>query len=169
MAINVSTTNQRGFVFLEILMAVALISIVFIMLLGIGFSTITLATSLQQTTLADSLIKEELEAIRSFREGTTWATDGLQTVATGSVSPYYLSLDTSVTPPKWQLNSGTQTVGAFTRKIIFDTVSRDPSTQNIESIYNASHDDPDTRKITVIVTAGSKTWQVVSYLTNWNQ
>lgn len=161
--------GNKGFVFLEILIAVALISLVFMLLLGIGFSSVSLATSIQKAALADSLIKEELEAVRSFREGTVWATDGLGTMTVGSANPYYLSLDATVNPPKWKLNSGTETVGEFTRSLVFDNVSRDPLTQNIETIYNASNNDSDTRKITVTVTLGAKTYQVISYLTNWNQ
>lgn len=161
--------KENGFIFLEILIAAGLISIVFILLLGIGFSTVNLAGSIQKTTEVDSLIKEEFEAVRSFREGTTWNTNGLGMVTTGSANPYYTALDTTVTPPKWKLNSGTETLGVFTRKVIFDKVSRDLTTKNIENPYNAAHDDPDTRKITVIVTFGAKTYQVVSYLTNWNK
>lgn len=161
--------KQHGFIFLEILIAITLISIVFITLLGIGFSSVSLATNIQKATQADALIKEELEAVRSFRDGTIWATDGLGTFATGSASPYYLVLDTTPNPLKWKLNSGTETVGEFTRKLVFDKVSRDPSTQNIEAVYNPTNNDPDTRKVTVTVALGAKTYQVISYLTNWNK
>lgn len=162
-------TKSAGFIFLEIIIAVALISIVFITLLGIGGIALSLATSVQKTTEADALIKEELEAIRSFREGSVWATDGLGLLSTGVINPYYVVQDTSVTPPKWKFNAGTETIGAFTRKVVFDKVSRDPGANNIEEVYNSAHDDPDTRKVTVTVTLGTKTYQVVSYLTNWNQ
>ena len=160
---------QKGIIFLEILIAIALVSIVFVMLMGIGFSTLTLTTTLQKTAEADSLIREELEAARSFREGTIWATNGLATLNTGSANPYRAILDTSVNPPKWTFVAGAETVGEYTRSIVFDRVSRNPSTFNIETIYNANNDDVNTRKITVTVTRGNKTYQVVSYLTNWNQ
>lgn len=166
---TIQHTKNSGFIFLEIIIAVALISIVFITLLGIGGIALNLATSVQKTAEADSLIKEELEAIRSFREGSAWATDGLAILATGSANPYYAAQDTTVNPPKWKFNTGTETVGSFTRKVVFDKVSRDTSTSNIEAVYNSAHDDPDTRKVTVTVTLGTKTYQVISYLTNWNQ
>lgn len=166
--LNLTIRNsESGFIFLEILIAVALVSLVFVMLLGIGFSSVNISTAIRKTSQADALIREELEAVRSLRDGTTWATNGLGVLATGSANPYYVSLDSSVNPPKWKLNAGTETVGEFARKVVFDKVSRDPAAQNIESTYNASHEDVNSRKVTVIVTRGSKTYQVVTYLTNW--
>jgi type II secretory pathway pseudopilin PulG len=159
--------KEKGFIFLEILIAVALVSIVFIALLSIGVSSITLSRSIEKTTQIDALLKEGMEAVRSFRDGTTWATSGLAALATGSANPYYATLDNS-TPPKWILQSGTQTLGEFTRSIVIDKVSRQVGTNNIETVYNAANDDPDTRKITVTVTYASTNYQIVSYLTNWN-
>ncbi|MDO8529900.1 MAG: type II secretion system protein [bacterium] len=158
--------KENGFIFLEILIAVALVGIVFLTLLSIGVQSMAASRSIKKAAEVDSLIKEELEAVRSFRDGTQWATNGLGVVATGSTNPRYTALDSS-TPPKWILQSGTETVGAFTRNVVFDKVSRNPSTQNIESTYNAANDDPDTRKATVTVTYGGKTYQVITYLTNW--
>ena len=161
--------HSKGFIFLEILVAVALISIVFMVLLGMSFSALNISHSIQQKTKIDSLIKEELEATRSFRDGSTWAANGLGPVNFGAGNPYYLILDNSQNPPKWKLQSGTETVGIFTRNVVFDKVSRDPANNNIESAYNSAHDDPDTRKVTVSVVWSGKTSQVVTYLTNWQK
>ncbi len=160
-----------GFIFLEILIAVALIGIVFITLLVVGFSAVNLSTSVQQQTQADSLTKEEFESIRSFRDGTktTWGTTGLGSVSFGSANPYYTFLDASTNPAKWTLHAGTETTGIFTRKVVFDKVSRDPATQNIETVYNAAHNDADTVKATITVTWPTKTSQVVAYFTNWQK
>ena len=127
--------------------------------------------SIQKTTQIDSLIKEEIEAVRSFRDGTVWATSGLGSFGSnyGSGYPRYFTLDNSVTPPKWKINSGTETINGFTRSVVFDKVSRDLSRKYIESTYNAAHDDPDTIKITVNIIFNSKTYKVVTYLTNWQQ
>ena len=158
--------KNKGFIFLEILICVSLVGIVFLMLLSIGVQSMVASRSIKKAAEVDSLIKEELEAVRSFRDGTQWATNGLGVVATGSANPRYAALDT-LNPPKWILQSGTETVGAFTRNMVFDKVSRNPTTQNIESTYNAANDDPDTRKVTVTVTYEGKTYQVITYLTNW--
>ena len=166
MAVNTKSKNS-GFIFLEILIAIALISIVFIFLLSIGVNAIKISFSLENSSKVDSLIKESIEGARSFRDATSWATNGLGAVNTGSSNSYYFSLDSSANPVRLKLNSGQEIVGQFTRKIIFDKVSRDPSTGSIESSYNASNDDPNTRKITAVVISNNATFQTVAYLTNW--
>ena len=155
--------NSFGFLMIEIIIAIALISIVFITLLGIGVLTLNVSGSIQKETQADFLTKEEFEALRNFRDGTVWATDGLGAVNTGAANPYYLTNNLG----HWALVSGTETSGIFTRKIIFDKVSRDSVTHDIENAYNPTNDDSDTRKVTVIVMWLDKMSQVVSYLTNW--
>lgn len=159
--------EEKGFIFLEVLIATALIGIVFITLLGIGIFALNISFSLQKSAEIDALMKESLEATRSFRDGTTWSTNGLGTILIGSGNTYYFVLDNTPNPPKWSLTSGTETIGVFTRKIFFDKVSRNPSTKDIESTYNSVNDDPNTRKVTVSITFDSKTSQVITYLTNW--
>lgn len=154
--------DSPGFIFLEILIAIALISIVFVTLLGVGFLVMNVSSSVQKETQADSLIKEEFEALRNFRDKTQWNTNGLGTVNTGSGNPYHLVNGTG-----WSLVAGAETTGIFSRQIIFDRVSREAVTGNIESAYNPSQDDPDTRKITVTVSWSGKVIQSVSYFTNW--
>jgi len=154
--------NNSGFIFLEILIAVALVSIVFVTLLGIGALVLNVSSSIQKQTQADSLVKEEFEAIRNFRDGTTWATDGLGIVNTGSNNPYYLANNAD----KWALVPGTETLGIFTRKVVFDKVSRNASFE-IQDTYDPLYDNPDTRKVTVTVSWADKTLQAVSYFTNW--
>lgn len=154
--------NNYGFVLLEIVISIALFSIVFITLLGIGFSTLNLSSAIQKETQADFLVKEEFEAIRNFRDATTWATNGLGAVNTGSSNPYYLVNNSTA----WSLVAGTETEGIFTRKVVFDKVSRDAS-GDIESVYNELRNDSDTKKATVTITWPGKTMQVVSYFTNW--
>lgn len=152
----------------EAFIAVMVISIAFALLLDVGALSVKISTLIQQNSQANFLLKEEMEIARTFRNGTTWANGGLGTVGTGNANPYHFTLDTSVSPNAWILTSGTETVGIFTRQIVFDKVSRDDSS-NIESVYNASHDDPNTRKITVTVSWPQKTMTLVTYLTNWKQ
>ncbi len=156
--------NNSGFLFIEIIIAIALVTIVFITLLGIGALVINVSGAIQKQTQADSLVKDEFEALRNYRDGTTWATNGLGAVNTGSSNPYHMVISSD----KWALVSGVETTGIFTRKIIFDKVSRDAS-GNIESTYNVSRNDADTIKVTVIITWLNKTLENVLYLTNWKQ
>ena len=158
--------KKTGFVFLEILIAITIITVVFTVLLGIAFSAINISSSIKKQTQADFLAKEELEALRSYRDGTTWATNGLGTVGSGDISPYYLVLDSSDTP-KWTLHTEQETIGIFTRYIVFDWVSRDPVTNYIQNDYIESNRDLDTVKVKVTVSWLGKISQVFAYLTNW--
>ena len=164
---KISNLN-KGFIFLEIIIAVALVSIVFIALLGIGFSSMNILTSLQKASQADALMKEEFEAIRIFRDGSTWAST-LGSLSVGSANPYYLMQDNSTNPPSWVSQTGSEVIGIFTRQVVFDKVSRDPATNHIEGVYNASHDDPDTRKATVTISWPNHTSLAVAYFTNWQK
>lgn len=148
---------------MEVIISIALISVVFTTLLGIGFAAMGISASLQKASQANELAKEELEAVRSFRDGTTWASDGIGSL-TVATDTYFIIINS-----QWQANVGTETTGIFTRKIVFEKSSRDPATKLIESSYNSSHDDPNTRKAVVTVTWEGKTTQVVTYLTNWQK
>jgi len=164
---NKKNTKSFGFIFVEILIAITLIGIVFITLISIFFIIFSISKSIKDKTQVDFLIKEQLEAVRNFRDETEWNNDGLGSLEYGNFNPYYFSLDNLVNPPKWKINSGIQTVDVFTIKVIFDNVSRDLITKYIEDVYNQSHDDPNTKKVTVNVIWSGKTYQVVTYLTNW--
>lgn len=156
-------TLEKGFLLIEIIIAIAVISFAMVALLGMGSVSISTATLVQKTTQADDLIKEELEAVRNYRDGTTWSSNGIGILSTGSSNKYHASISSG----KWVMNSGTETTGVFTRYVYFDTVSRDPTTNNIESVYNSAHNDSKTRKVTAIVSWNGHTWTVVTYLTDW--
>lgn len=155
---------QKGSLLLEAFIAVMIIGIAFGALLDVGTLAVKTSTSIEKSSQANFLLKEEMEAARSFRDGTTWATNGLG--ASSTITPgnnYHMVLNSNA----WTVVAGVETIGIFTRKVVFDKVSRDPSTQNIESVYNASHDDPNTKKATVTVSFESTTLTLSTYLTNW--
>ena len=115
-----------------------------------------------------------LEALKNARDGTTWNVDdpqnqydGLGKAQTGV--PYHLGLSLDV-PPRWQLLLGAETIGIFTRAILFENVQRDAESAIVSA---GGIDDPNTKKVTVTVswTAKTKAQEVtiVSYLTNWRQ
>lgn len=171
MAIAQTTQNSnpksRGSILIEVLIAVMITSVAFGVMLEVAGLSIKTSISIKKNTEAIFLSREAMEVVKNFRDGTTWATNGLGTVNTGSNNPYYFALNTNVNPNIWVLTAGTETTGIFTRKIIFDKVSRDPATQNIESTYNAANDDPKTRKVTVTVSWPEKTLNTITYFTNW--
>ena len=161
--ISITLKNSSGSILLEAFMAIMVISIAFGVLLDIGTLSVKTSTSIQKNSQANFLLKEEMEIIRTYRDGTTWSTNGLGTVGTGGNNFYYFALNNNM----WNLTSGTETTGIFKRYVVFDKVSRDPTTQNIEAVYNSSHDDPDTRKATVTVSWPETTLHLVSYFSNW--
>ncbi len=146
-----------GFIFLEILIAIALIGIVFIILLGIGFSSLNISSAIQKENKADSLVKEEFEAVRGFRDGTTWA--DFKNVNFGSSNTYYFTF----TRGQWARNSGTETVENFTRNVFFDQVYRDIN----GNIAASGTLDNNTIKVTVTSEWDNKTSEAATYLTNW--
>jgi len=161
---------NRGISVIEILLVIIILSIALLVLLGVGAYSLQVSSSLKKIETAKNLAQEAVEAVRSFRSGTTWGTDGLGVIAASNNNPYYPNLDNGTNPPKWTLPVGVQTINGFTRKIVFYNVSRDPATNNIETAYNASHKDPDTKMARVTVSWGAENKvETVIYLTNWKQ
>jgi len=150
------------------MIVIAIIVIGLINLLGVAAFSLKISTIIKQTSQADSLVKETIETVRTLRDGSDWDDDGLGILNTGSSNPYYPELDTGAIPPTWRLVSGAETIGNFTRKVVFEKVSRDGS-GNIEAVYNAANNDPDTRKITATVSWSGRKVEIITYLTNWKK
>ncbi|OGZ17561.1 MAG: hypothetical protein A2V72_01460 [Candidatus Nealsonbacteria bacterium RBG_13_37_56] len=157
--------TNKGFSIIEIMIVIAIIVIGLINLLGVAAFSLKISTIIKQTSQADSLAKETIEAVRTFRDGSDWDDDGLGILNTGSSNPYYPELDAG---PAWKLTSGAETIGNFTRKVVFEKVSRDGS-GNIEAVYSAANNDPDTRKITATVSWSGRKVEIITYLTNWKK
>lgn len=149
--------KESGFIFLEIVIATALIGVVFTTLLSLGALVINLSSNLNNVTRANAFLKEELEAIRSFRNGNTWA--NVTGVNFGWGNYYYFSLSGGA----WIRNSGSESIGIFTRRVFFDRVYRDAG----GIIASSGTLDDQVIKATVTVSWSGKTLQAVHYLTNW--
>ena len=143
--------KNSGFIFLEVLLAIALGGIVFVTLFGIIFQLLNLSPVLQKTTQADALLRGELEAVRAFRDANTWST--FTNVTLGDL--YYFSVNNS----QWTRNSGSENVGNVTRSVIFDQ----------DASWDASVGSFDVLKATITVAGEGKTYQIITYLTNWQK
>jgi len=161
MAINQNQKSQRGISIIEILIVVAIISIALTSLLGVATFTLKISTLLKETNQANNLAQEAMEAVRNFRDGTDWNTNGLGTLISGI--PYYpqKSIDTQA---KWQLIQGEEIINNFTRKVIFSTIMRDTNDNIIEAGGTV---DPNTKKVTATVSWKEKKVEIITYLTNW--
>lgn len=149
---------------MEILVVIFIIATAASSLLGAPALSLKAFNLTKETVQADNLAQEAIEAVRNFRDGTTWATNGLGTLTT---SVNYYPAKTGDTPPKWTLALGEETINGFTRKVVFEKVSRDAATKNIESPYNVSNDDPDTRKTIITVSWKDRKVELTAYFTNW--
>jgi len=170
MAIIKKLRNEKGLSIVEILIITAIIGIALTSLLGIATFSLKIATLEREVTQANILAQETMEAVRNFRDETDWNNDdsqnqydGLGVIATGVA---YHSEKSSDTPPKWMLIQGEETIDGFTRKVVFEDVSRDGN-DDIEQVYNPNNDDPDSKKTTVTVSWKDKKVEVITYFTNW--
>jgi|Deesub1362B_J571_1020462.scaffolds.fasta_scaffold04074_4 type II secretory pathway pseudopilin PulG len=156
--------SNKGISVVEILVIVAIIGITLISVLGLATFSLEASHLVEQTNRARDLAQEAIEAVRSFRDGTDWESDGLSTLSTEA--DYYPKKDTSVSPPRWQLIGGVESIGIFKRKINFYQVQRDGNGNIVESGGTV---DPDTLKMKVTVSWKEREFIIVTYLTNWRQ
>jgi len=134
----------KGISIIEILIVIAIIVIALSSLLGVAAFSLRISTLMRETSQANNLTQETIEAVRNFRDGTDWNKNGLGTLTTG-VS-YYPQKSTD-TPPKWQLVQGEETTDGFTRKVVFEKVFRDTN----DNISSSGTEDPNTRNATITV------------------
>lgn len=163
MAINKYQSIQ-GISIIELLIVIAIVVIALTSILGVTAFSLKISIAIKKTTQANALAQHTIESVRNFRDGTNWNTDGLGTLITNVA---YYPQKTADVPPKWSLILGEETINGFIRKVIFQKVSRSPSTGDIEDIYNPNNDDPNTRKAMVTVSWEDKEIEIATYLANW--
>ncbi len=175
-AILSGNKKNKGISIIEILLVVSIIGIIVSSLLGLAVSSLKNSTTMAETTRANALAQETIEAVRNFRDAITWNNndpsnqyDGLGVAATGTAY-YPAKFDDNLLddkPPKWQLLQGQETLNGFTRQVVFDNVLRDAINGNISS--SGTVPDSNTKKITVTVSWKNQQVQIITYLTNWRQ
>lgn len=160
--------NKKGVSIIEILAVISIITITLTSLLGLISFSFGFSNLIKQTIQANNIAQEAIEIVRNFRDGTNWNLDGLGTVATGDSNPYHL--EKSGSPAQWLLIPGIETINSFSRKIVFDNVMRDG---NGNIVASGGFDDPDTKKVTVIISWQEKgrihNVSLITCLTNWKQ
>lgn len=166
--------NSKGISIVELLVGAGILAMSLGALLGfLSFATST-ASLVKQQAQAAALTQGALEAVRSFRDGIPWNADdpqnqydGLGRVQTGVPLHAQMSGDA---PRQWQIVSGPETLGIFTRTIVFENVQRDVNSNIVQA---GGIEDPDTKKVTVTVSWSAKTrthdLALTAYLTNWKQ
>jgi len=152
--------NKKGVSIIEIFVVIAIIVIALISFLGLITFSLRISNLMKETNQANDLAQETIEAVRNFRDGTGWTTDGLGTLTVG-IS--YYPQKSGDSPPKWQVVAGEETVNGFTRKVVFNQVYRDAD----DDIAETGNLDENTRKVIAIVSWRDKEIEIVTYLTNW--
>ncbi len=153
--------NKKGISIIEILIVIAIIVIALIGLLGLITFSLKISTLIKETAQANNLARETIEAVRNFRDGTDWDTNGLRNLATSTA--YYPEKSGDV-PPKWQLILGEETVNGFIRKVVFNDVYRDANDNIVET---GGTIDLNTKKVINTISWKDKKIEIVTYLTNW--
>lgn len=163
--------GKKGVSVIEILVAASIISIALVNILGLATFSLKTSILIKETTQAKNIAEGTVEAVRSFKDNINWNNDdpmnqydGLGIVNTG-VS--YHPEKSGDVPPKWMLIQGEEIIDGFNRKVVFENVSRDAVTNNIESSYNPVNNDPDTKKAKVTVSWKNKKVEIITYFTNW--
>jgi len=157
----------KGFTVIEILIAIAIISISLSAMLIFSVYSLKNTILIKKTYQANYLALEEVEVLRNFRDGTDWHLNGIGTLDTETEYHFEKNEDN---PSKWILVSGNESVDVFIRSLIVERVSRDGD-DNIELNFNSANEDAETRKIISKISwgEGEKSHQVeiYTYLTNW--
>lgn len=157
--------NKKGISIIEILIVIAIIVIALSSLLGLIAFSLRISNLTKETAQANNLAQETMEAVRNFRDGTDWDTDGLGFLTAG-IS--YYPQKSGDNPPKWELVSGEEIIDGFTRKVVLDGVYRDASdNDNIVETGGTSESDPNTKKLTTTISWKDKEVEIITYLTNW--
>jgi type II secretory pathway pseudopilin PulG len=164
MSVKHHINKKGGFTIVEIIIAIVIVVSVFGTILS--FFSLDIRTSERNRTRLQALLfaQEAMEAVRSFRDNTTWSGNGPGILISGT--NYHPVIASS----GWSIISGSENTGIFTRNIVFYNVSRNIN-DNIESVYNPANKDPDTKKVIVVVSwndrYGPASESLTSYITNW--
>lgn len=148
--------KQLGFFLIEVVIAVALAGGVLITVLSLVQDTVEVSQRSLERTQAAYLLDEGIEGVKTVRDS-AWTT----ITALTSATPYYLSWSGTA----WTLTTTPQTVGRFTRSIVFEDVYRDG---NDDIVSSGGTLDIGTRKGTVTVSwavpSGTQSESVVFYI-----
>ncbi len=156
--------KQKGFTIIEILVAIAVIIAVFTAILGFFAFEVRIAERGRMRLKAVSFAEEAMEAVRNFRDNTTWEESaGISGLTTG------IDYHSESSAIGWNIVLGNETINKFTRTIVFNEVYRDVN----HNISGSGAKDENTRKVTVAISwsdrQGSTEENLVTFITNWQE
>lgn len=153
--------KTKGMTIVEALVAIGIITIIFGALSGLSIFSLRITNLSRETSQANQLAIEAMEAVRSFRDGTDWNINGMAPLALDPQEYYPEIIDGS-----WILTPGNQNIDSFNRRILINEVRRDIHGNIIDSGGSL---DLDSKKITALVSWKDQEVKIITYLTNWRQ
>lgn len=124
---------------IEVLVAVSIISIAFVALMFVAQKSVFVANQSLHAAQAVMLLEEGAEVVRIVRDN-AWT--NISSLSNGT--NYYPTYSST-----WTLSTTANSIGIFTRKVVFSSVSRDGSSNIVSSGGTV---DTSTRLVTVTVT-----------------
>ncbi len=163
MMIKKKNLYKKGSLIIEIIITIYVLGLVLVYFLGLTDFTLRNNTLAKSQNIAANLAQEALEAVRNFRDGTTWGTNGIGKLTTDNpVGTIYHPVKTG----GWQMVVGQETISvnniSFQRKVVFYPVNR----LNDNIVEQDGTNDPDTIKVIVTILWADQQIMVVDYLTN---
>ena len=150
--------GNKGISIIELLAVIAILALTLTVLLGLASFSLGITGLVRQTTQAENLAREAMEAVRSIRDNSGWSQIINGSHGLASSAGY------------WEFSGTENVIDVFTRAILISDAQRDASDGIVEA---GGVIDPDTKKITVSVS-----WQernrphsvgLITYLTNWHR
>ena len=132
-------TNKKGFMIVEILVAISIITVSILAAMSVAQRSISVARQSLHASQASFLLEEGAEVARILRDNAWTNISSLSTSST-----YYPTFSA----PNWSLSITPNTVGIFTRTTTISNVNRDNTTKDISA---SGTDDPRTKLMTVTV------------------
>ena len=126
--------NARGFTILEFVIVIAVLTVAISGILAMATFSLITSSVAKQTAEATILSQDAMEALRNYRDGVPWDDDDIGDEYDGlgvvDLDTAYHFEQSSGTPPRWKLLTGTDTVGIFTRSVFFRNVCRNSRTHD---------------------------------------
>ncbi len=148
---------------MEIIVVIAVIVTAFSAILGFFVFESKTAERGRMRLGAIFLAQEAIEAIRNFRDNTTWTSGGVGSLTIG------VDYHPVISGNSWNIISDSEIINEFTRKIVVDRVYRDSN----DNISDSGTEDSNTRKVTVTISwtdrqRGTEE-SLITYITNWRK
>jgi len=156
-------TYQKGISVIELLVAAFILTVALVGIMGLIAFSLQISTLVKETTQANFVAQETIEATRNFRDGTSWLVSGVGSL---TINAAYHPEKTADNPPKWTLVQGEESINGFSRKVIFQNVNRDA---NYNIVATGGTNDLDTKKATTTVSWKNKKVEIITYITNWRR